>query len=92
MPCREDAKHPLCEGLEQRAGLAGSQDILFLLAWQLIAVQKACQSPHAPARCRWGFLIDVPPSRPWRVPFCVHLRFQDAGRDAPPTTDGSSRK
>ena len=28
-------------------GLGASQGILFLLAWQLIAVQKACQSPHA---------------------------------------------
>jgi len=32
------------------------QGILFLLAWQLIAVQKACQSPHAraPPRVRLG--------------------------------------
>jgi len=34
----------------RRSGWAGSRGILFLLAWQLIAAQKACQSPRAPGR------------------------------------------
>jgi len=39
--------------------LAGSQGILFLLAWQLIAAQKACQSPHPRRAAIRRFLMDV---------------------------------
>jgi len=61
--CRREGKECLaektqsipCAGGGQRAELAGSRGILSLLAWELIAVQKACQSPHVPARCHWGF-------------------------------------
>jgi len=50
------------------SGLAGSQGILFLLAWQLFAAQKACQSPHPRRAAIPGFLIDVPPGWPfWRL-------------------------
>ena len=35
---------------DEEPELAASQGILFLLAWQLIAVQKACQSPRAARR------------------------------------------
>jgi len=46
---------------------AVSQGILFLPAWQLIAGQKACQSPRAPLRPFSGFLIDAPPIPPGTV-------------------------
>ena len=42
-------------------GLAGTQGVLFLLAWRLIAVQKACQKPLLPrGAIIEGLLIDLP--------------------------------
>ena len=55
MVCRGSARHSPCDVSGRRAGSGVNEGILFLLAGQLIAVQKACQSPHAPARCHPGF-------------------------------------
>ena len=52
MLCRESAGIRPAAFRDKEPESGASQGILFLLAWQLIAVQKACQSPHAPAhRC-----------------------------------------
>jgi len=68
-------------------GLMGSQDILFLLAWQLIAVQKARQSPTCPnlfqAHPR-AFLIG-----PWRARRC---RAPAAGGTGFPACAGTAAR
>jgi len=46
---------------DEEAELGAGQGILFLLAWQLFAVQKACQSPHPRRAGVPGFLMDMPP-------------------------------
>jgi len=62
MLCHEDVKRSVCVALrDEGSELAASQGILFLLAWQLFAGQKACQSPQPRRAAIPGFLIDVPP-------------------------------
>ena len=56
-----------------------SQGILFLLARQLIAVQKACQSPHTLARCHPGF------------PHRCAIKFQCYGWGVPAARLGKSQ-
>jgi len=58
---------------------AGSLCILFLLAWQLIAVQKACQSPSLLCPIRATDMVGIPDK------LSVGQAFQpvsDAGRDS----------
>jgi len=84
--------------------LAACQGILFLLAWQLFAVQKACQSPHSrraaipgfPHRCATGPRVCAPrlAGAKWLC-FAVFLLARGAkprclaGRDGPPTKEAS---
>ena len=46
MVCRNEAPRPVCGILQRREDQAATPGILFLRAWQLLAVQKACQSPR----------------------------------------------
>jgi len=46
MRCPREARHAVSDSSGRRCVLGRKQGILFLLAWQLIAVQKACQRPR----------------------------------------------
>jgi len=46
---RENVGRRVCDTMTRRLGSAAEQGILFLPAWQQIAVQKACQSPRRPS-------------------------------------------
>jgi len=68
------------------SGFAASQGILFLPAWQLFAVQKACQSPHAPARCHPGFAHRCATGEaPVGLSSAFIRGFNRRGTKAPPT-------
>jgi len=86
MPSREDAKRARAIVGRHGRELATRQAILFLPAWQLVAVQKACQSPHAPARCHPAF-----PHRCATMSQCCVRSIQDCGRGVPAPRRGKSR-